>query len=69
MLSTFRRASDARLDSQEGQRWTIPGERLWRARVDISIVSQNAALKGWYKKIGFVEGESKVFPYLQAPDG
>ena len=37
---------------------------LGSRRVDIGIIAQDAALKGWYKKIGFVEGESKEFSHL-----
>ena len=33
-------------------------------RVSIGIIAEQTELKNWYKRIGFVEGESKVFPYL-----
>jgi len=32
--------------------------------VSIGIIAEHTELKSWYKRIGFVEGESKVFPGL-----
>ena len=32
--------------------------------VSIGIIAEHKELKSWYKRIGFVEGESKVFPGL-----
>jgi len=32
--------------------------------VNIGIIAEHTELKNWYKQIGFVEGESKVFPNL-----
>ncbi len=32
--------------------------------VNIGIISEHTDLKGWYKRIGFVEKETKVFPHL-----
>ncbi|MBA4367578.1 MAG: GNAT family N-acetyltransferase [Desulfobacterium sp.] len=32
--------------------------------VNIGIIADHTELKNWYKRIGFVEGESKVFPNL-----
>ena len=32
--------------------------------VNIGIIAKHTELKNWYKKIGFVEGESKDFPHL-----
>lgn len=32
--------------------------------VNIGIIAEHAELKSWYKRIGFVEGESKAFPNL-----
>ncbi|HQH99652.1 MAG TPA: GNAT family N-acetyltransferase [Deltaproteobacteria bacterium] len=33
-------------------------------RVDIGIIADHAELKNWYQRIGFIEGESRVFPHL-----
>jgi N-acetylglutamate synthase-like GNAT family acetyltransferase len=33
-------------------------------RVSIGIIAEQTELKNWYKRIGFVEGESKEFPHL-----
>jgi len=33
-------------------------------RVSIGIIAEHTELKNWYKRIGFVEGESKEFPPL-----
>lgn len=33
-------------------------------RVDIGIIAQDVELKDWYRRIGFVEGETKEFPHL-----
>ncbi len=39
--------------------------RLFGAhRVSIGIIAEQTELKNWYKRIGFVEGESKEFPHL-----
>ena len=32
--------------------------------VSIGIVAQQTELKDWYKRLGFIEGESKEFPHL-----
>ena len=32
--------------------------------VSIGIIAEQTELKDWYKKLGFVEGESKEFPHL-----
>jgi len=32
--------------------------------VSIGIIAEQTELKHWYKKLGFVEGESKEFPHL-----
>ena len=32
--------------------------------VSIGIIAEQTELKNWYKKLGFVEGESKEFPHL-----
>ena len=32
--------------------------------VSIGIIAEHTELKDWYKKLGFVEGESKGFPHL-----
>ena len=32
--------------------------------VSIGIIAEHTELKNWYKKLGFVEGESKEFPHL-----
>ena len=32
--------------------------------VSIGIIAEQAELKDWYKRLGFVEGESKEFPHL-----
>jgi GNAT superfamily N-acetyltransferase len=32
--------------------------------VNIGIIAEHTELKDWYKRIGFVEGESKGFPHL-----
>lgn len=33
-------------------------------RVSIGIIAEHTELKNWYKRIGFVEGESKEFAHL-----
>ena len=33
-------------------------------QVNIGIIAKHTELKNWYKKIGFIEGESKDFPHL-----
>ena len=33
-------------------------------RISIGIIAEQTALKNWYKRMGFVEGESKEFPLL-----
>lgn len=33
-------------------------------RVNIGIIAQDTELKNWYKRIGFIEGESKEFSHL-----
>ena len=33
-------------------------------RVNIGIIAEHTELKNWYKRIGFVEGESKDFSHL-----
>ena len=33
-------------------------------RVSIGTIAEQTELKNWYKRIGFVEGESKEFPHL-----
>jgi GNAT superfamily N-acetyltransferase len=33
-------------------------------QMSIGIISDDIELKGWYRKIGFVEGETKEFPHL-----
>lgn len=33
-------------------------------RVSIGIIAKHLKLKNWYVKLGFVEGEKKVFPHL-----
>jgi N-acetylglutamate synthase-like GNAT family acetyltransferase len=40
------------------------GKLLGAHRVNIGIIAQHTELKNWYKRIGFVEGESKEFPHL-----
>jgi N-acetylglutamate synthase-like GNAT family acetyltransferase len=32
--------------------------------ISIGIIAEQTELKNWYKKLGFVEGESKEFPHL-----
>jgi len=32
--------------------------------VSIGIIAEQTELKDWYKRLGFVEGESKEFPHL-----
>jgi diamine N-acetyltransferase len=39
-------------------------QSLGARQVDIGIIADHTELKEWYKKLGFVEGESKVFPHL-----
>jgi GNAT superfamily N-acetyltransferase len=39
--------------------------RLWgAARVGIGIIAADAALRRWYRKLGFSEGETKTFAHL-----
>ena len=39
--------------------------RVRKARsVNIGIIAEQTELKDWYRRIGFVEGESKDFPHL-----
>jgi N-acetylglutamate synthase-like GNAT family acetyltransferase len=39
--------------------------RLLGARcVSIGIIAEHTELKDWYRRLGFVEGESKEFPHL-----
>ncbi len=33
-------------------------------RVDIGIIAEDTELKAWYKRLGFIETETKEFPYL-----
>ncbi len=33
-------------------------------RVSIGIIAEHTELKDWYRRIGFIEGESKEFPHL-----
>jgi len=32
--------------------------------VSIGIIAEQTELKNWYKRLGFIEGESKTFPHL-----
>jgi len=40
------------------------GRLLGAHRVDIGIIAEHTELKNWYKRLGFVEGESKEFSHL-----
>ncbi len=42
----------------------IEAKALGITRVSIGIISEQAELKLWYQKIGFVEGETKKFEHL-----
>jgi diamine N-acetyltransferase len=37
---------------------------LGARRVNIGIIAGHAELKDWYRRLGFVEGESRDFPHL-----
>jgi len=37
---------------------------LGARRVNIGVIAEHAELSNWYKRIGFVEFESKAFPHL-----
>jgi N-acetylglutamate synthase-like GNAT family acetyltransferase len=43
---------------------------LWEAKllgaqcVSIGIIAEHTEVKDWYKRLGFVEGQSKEFPHL-----
>ena len=39
-------------------------ELLGAQSVSIGIIAEHTELKDWYKRLGFVEGESKGFPHL-----
>ena len=39
-------------------------KRLGVNYVSIGIIAEHTELKDWYKRLGFVEGESKGFPHL-----
>jgi len=39
-------------------------KRLGAHCVSIGIIAEHTELKDWYKRLGFVEGESKEFPHL-----
>jgi diamine N-acetyltransferase len=39
-------------------------KRLETHQVNIGIIAEQIELKNWYKRIGFIEGESKEFPHL-----
>jgi len=39
-------------------------KRLGVNYVSIGIIAEQTELKNWYKRMGFVEGESKKFPHL-----
>jgi GNAT superfamily N-acetyltransferase len=39
-------------------------ERGGANRVGIAIIADQTDLKNWYRKIGFVEGETKAFAHL-----
>lgn len=39
-------------------------KRLGAHRVGIAIIAEQRELKDWYRRIGFVEGESREFPHL-----
>jgi ribosomal protein S18 acetylase RimI-like enzyme len=41
--------------------------RLGVNYVSIGIIAEHTELKDWYKKLGFIEGESKEFPHLPFP--
>lgn len=38
--------------------------RLGARSVGIGIIAEQAELKNWYRKLGFMEGESRDFPHL-----
>lgn len=39
-------------------------EKLGVRTINIGIIAAHEELKAWYKKLGFVEGETKDFPHL-----
>jgi N-acetylglutamate synthase-like GNAT family acetyltransferase len=37
---------------------------LGALHVDIGIIAEDTELKAWYKRLGFIEAETKEFPHL-----
>lgn len=37
---------------------------LKMSRISIGIISEQTELKSWYRKMGFIDGETKEFPHL-----
>ena len=42
----------------------LEAKRLGANYVSIGIIAQHTELRDWYKRLGFIEGESKDFPHL-----